>query len=90
MPSSSGSVPGSTGCARLALSASLSENQYPPTFISTPSPTKRYSAPPPIRAPIAISRPVSPAIRSHVRVLVAKRVAVMFIAQSLLSTERRG
>jgi DNA invertase Pin-like site-specific DNA recombinase len=35
---------------------------------------KRYSAAPPMTAPIANSSPVRPAIRIHVRALVAKRV----------------
>src|SRR5262249_55313496 len=48
----------------------------------TASAAKSQSAPPPIAAPIAKSRPVRPAISSHVRRWVEKRVAVMFMWES--------
>jgi hypothetical protein len=37
---------------------------------------------PPMSAPIPMSSAVRPAIRSHVRVLVAKRWALMFFVES--------
>ena len=55
------------GCARLILSAILSENQYVPMFMTAPI-TRNVSAMlgPPISAPITTSMPVSVASRSVV------------------------